>query len=103
MPRFTPAIIASDQLRSLVIDFTSNINVLTFDYDGEFERWGRLNVQDAPQDELDRCEAKCKNYRKKLTTLRNKLYKTHLELNRRDVEELRFSERLKRSQRQPEA
>ena len=103
MPRFTPAIIASDQLRSLVIDFTSDINVLTFDYDGEFERWGRLTVQDAPQDELDRCEAKCKGYRKKLTTLRNKLYKTNLELNRRAVEELRAEERFRRSQRRPEA
>ena len=103
MPRFTPAVIASDQLRSLVIDFTSDINVLTFNYDGEFERWGRLAAQDAPQEDIDQCEVKCKNYRKKLTTLRNKLYKTNLELNRRAVEELRFSERLKRSQRLPEA
>ena len=103
MPRFIPAIIASDDLRSLVIDLTSDMNVLMFNHEAEFERWGRLNAQDAPQDELDRCEVKCRGYRKKLTTLRNKLYKTNLELNRRDVEELRAEERFKRSQRRPEA
>jgi len=103
MPRFIPAIVASDDLRSLVIDLTSDMNVLMFNHEAEFERWGRLTAQDAPQEDLDRCEVKCRGYRKKLTMVRNKLYKTNLELNRRAVEELRAEERFKRSQRRPEA
>jgi len=85
---FTPAILATDELRNIVVACREAENTLANAHGDAFMLWGLAN-RNGNQPLSDQLERECKTLRRKQTMNVNKMYKAQNELCRRDIQSLR--------------